>query len=203
VRLHAHGFTAYSPHRIGVQGQPDVELAGEYATRHLGAEELAGDHGHVRAVVLDGGQDRAERLEAGHRGVAEPHRPGDAGPGEAGALGCALERGERERCLLEERATRGGELDLAAGAHEEIRAERSLELPDLVAERRLGDVEARGGAAEMELLRDGQEVAQQARLEIHSPRLSLARERGLGRPAKARLPFVESATFGHRGVIFR
>jgi hypothetical protein len=53
---------------------------------------------------------------------------------------------------------------VAAVAHEQVGAERALELVDLVAQRRLGDVEARGGAAEMELLRDGEEVAQQTRL---------------------------------------
>jgi hypothetical protein len=57
---------------------------------------------------------------------------------------------------------------VAAGAHEQVGAERALELLDLVAQRRLGDIDARGGPAEMELLGDGQEVAQQARLEIDS-----------------------------------
>jgi hypothetical protein len=58
-------------------------------------------------------------------------------------------------CLLEERVPGGGELDLAAGAHEQLCAEGALELVDLVAQRWLGDVEARGGTAEVELLRDG------------------------------------------------
>jgi hypothetical protein len=58
-------------------------------------------------------------------------------------------------CLLEERGPGGGELDLAAGAHEQLCAEGALELADLVAERRLGDVEARGGPSEVELLSDG------------------------------------------------
>jgi hypothetical protein len=49
----------------------------------------------------------------------------------------------------------GGELDLAAGAHEQLGAEGALELADLVAQRRLGDVEARGGTAEVEFLSDG------------------------------------------------
>jgi hypothetical protein len=98
-----------------------------------------------------------------------------------------LERGERERRLFEERPPRDGELDVAAGAHEQVRAERALELVDLVAQRRLGDVEARGGPAEMELLRDGQEIAEQARLEIDSPSLMLAPERGLGRRRESRL----------------
>jgi hypothetical protein len=117
-----------------VQGKADVELAGKDAAGDLGAEELAGDDGHVRAVVFDGGQDRCERLETRRRRVAEPHRARDARSGEAGALGRALERGERERCLLEERPPGGGELDVAAGADEQVAAERALELVDLVAQ---------------------------------------------------------------------
>jgi hypothetical protein len=46
---------------------------------------------------------------------------------------------------------------------------------NLVAQRRLRDVEARGGAAEVEFLRDGKEIAKKARLEIDSARLSLGR----------------------------
>lgn len=59
---------------------------------------------------------------------------------------------------------------MAAGADEEVCAERALKRVDLFAERWLGDVEARGGAAEVELLSDGQEVAQEARFEIDSPK---------------------------------
>ena len=69
---------------------------------------------------------------------------------------------------------------MAAVAREQIGAERLLELVDLVAQRRLGDVEACGGAAEVELLGDGEEVAQQTRLEIDRARLSPARDTGLG-----------------------
>jgi len=76
---------------------------------------------------------------------------------------------------------------VAAVAREQVGAERLLELVDLVAQRRLGDVEARGGAAEVQILRDGEEVAQQARLEVDRARLSLARITGLGqnRPSSA------------------
>ena len=132
-------------------------------------------------LVLDGGQDRAEGLVAGHRGVAQPYCPGDARPGEAGAFGGAFECAEGERCLLEERPAGRGERNLAAGADEQVGAERVLELANLVAQRRLGDVEARGCAAEVQLLRDGQEVAQQPRFEIHSRKLSPAWETDLGR----------------------
>jgi predicted ester cyclase len=76
---------------------------------------------------------------------------------------------------------------VAAVAREQVGAERLLELVDLVAQRRLGDVQARGGAAEVELLRDGEEVAQQARLEIDRARLSPGRDTGLG---QNRLPLL-------------
>jgi predicted ester cyclase len=56
-----------------------------------------------------------------------------------------------------------------------------LELADLVAQRGLGDVEPSGRPAEVELLGDGKEVANQARLEIDSSRLSVVWETGLGR----------------------
>jgi hypothetical protein len=92
---------AYTPHRLGVQGQPDVEFPGEYAAGDLGAERLARDDRDGRVVVLDGAEDRAEGLEAGRWGVTEADGAGDARAGEAGAVGGALERGERQRRLLE------------------------------------------------------------------------------------------------------
>jgi hypothetical protein len=85
----------------------------------------------------------------------------------------ALERGERGRRLGEQRAAGGGQLDPSARAQEQWRAELVLELADLVAQRRLRDVQARGRAAEVELLGDGEEVAQQARLEVDRRRLSV------------------------------
>ena len=107
-------------------------------------------------------------------------------------LGGALERCERERCLLEERVPGGGELDLAAGAYEQLCAQGALELADLVAQRRLGDVEARGGTAEVQLLSDGQEVAKQTRLEINSPSLSITWEAGLGQEASSEIASVRA-----------
>jgi hypothetical protein len=118
----------------------------------------------------------------------------------AGALGGALERRERDWRFLEEHLPGGGELDLAAGAHEQLGAEGALELADLGAQRRLGDVQPRGGTAEVELLGDGQEVANQARLKIDSPSLSIAWEkvldenRGRDLPSlRAQFPFERSA----------
>jgi hypothetical protein len=86
-----------------------------------------------------------------------------------------------------------------AVTHEQVRPERLLELVNLVAERGLGDVEARGGAAEVELLGNGQEVAQQARLEIDRARLSLPWETGLGQDRPPWLSSVVSASFSKKG----
>jgi hypothetical protein len=164
-----------------MQGDPDVEFPRENAARDLGAEQLAGDDRHVGVVVLDSGEDRPESFEAGRRGEAEAHGPGDARAGKQGALGGTFEPRERQRCLFEQRPPGGGEFDLAAGTQEQLCAQGPLELVDLVAQRRLRDVEARGGTAEVELVGDGEEVAKQARLEINRGRLSKAWRTGLGR----------------------
>ena len=132
--------------------------------------------------MLGGGQDRAEGLIAGHRGVPQPHGSGDAGPGQPGTLRGSVERAQRQRCLFEECPAGGGERDLPAVAHEQVGAEDALQIADLVAQRGLRDVEARRCPAEVQLLRDSKEIAQQPRLEIHSRKLSPARRTGLGRP---------------------
>jgi hypothetical protein len=50
-------------------------------------------------------------------------------------------------------------------AAQQLTAHELLERPDLAADCRLGDVQTLGGAAEVELLRDGDERAQMAQLD--------------------------------------
>src|SRR4051794_31478973 len=64
--------------------------------------------------------------------------------------------------LLEQRTARGGQRDAALRAVEEPDAELLLELADLLADRRLGDVEPLRGAAEVQLFGDGDEVPEMA-----------------------------------------
>ena len=87
---------------------------------------------------------------------------------------------------------------MAAVAYEKVGPERLLKLVDLAAQRRLGDVEARGGPAEMELLRNGQEVAKQTRLNVDRASLSLVRDTGLGQNPRPRLSSFASTNFGTR-----
>jgi hypothetical protein len=133
-RLDPQGLATHASHRLGVKGHPDVNFSRQHPPGNLGAEHLARDDGHVRVVVLDGGQDCPKGLEAGHGGVAETNRPRNARAGEAGPLGGALEGGERQRRLLEQCPARGGELDVPAIAREQFSPERLLELVNLVAQ---------------------------------------------------------------------
>jgi hypothetical protein len=70
----------------------------------------------------------------------------------------------------------GRQRDASARADEERRSELALELVDAVAERRGSDGELPGGAGEVELVRDGQEVAELAQLD-HARRSNVTRDR--------------------------
>lgn len=62
--------------------------------------------------------------------------------------------------LVEEQPAGVGEFDAAVGALEQARTDFLLQRLDLLAQRRLGDPQALGGAAEVQLLGDGDEIAQ-------------------------------------------
>ena len=69
---------------------------------------------------------------------------------------------------LEQRLAGLGELDAARRAVEQRHADLLLEPGDRGAQRLLGDVHAARGAREVQLLGDGDEVAQVPQLDIHS-----------------------------------
>jgi hypothetical protein len=129
----------------------------------------------VRAGVADDRleDDRGEPLAEGADG--ERHRPGgrpgrvadpESGRPVAG-LACRLHgvgNGLADAAApLEQDAAGLGELD-AAATNEQLHPELSLEGEDLLAERRPADLEALGGPAEVQLLGDGDEVAQLSKL---------------------------------------
>ena len=66
--------------------------------------------------------------------------------------------------LLHEHAARFGELYLALGAVEELDPELVFELPDLMAERRLTQIQPLGGAAEVQRLGQRDDVAKVTQL---------------------------------------
>ena len=109
--------------------------------------------------------ERRERLEAGAPRIRDPQMPELAGRRALGVLGRSLGIRQRPPRSLEERASGVGEPHLAGRADEEIDPEVALELPDRGAEGRLRHVHPLRGAAEVQLLRHGDEVAQVAQLD--------------------------------------
>jgi hypothetical protein len=81
--------------------------------------------------------------------------------------------------MVEKCPTGDGELRRAPDAGEELDAELTLQLLDLPAERRLGDVESLRGAGEVTLFRDGDERASESELQHRRGPRALP-NRGLG-----------------------
>ena len=124
-----------------MQAQPRVALAHSVEQR-LEAVPRAGGESDVQLAGLAA----ARRLGGGERVVDRAQRR--AGGFEQGLAGL-------------------GELDAPCRAVEQRHAELPLESRDRGAQRLLGDVHAAGGAREVQLLGDGDEVAQVPQLHIH------------------------------------
>ena len=82
--------------------------------------------------------------------------------GLAGRAGRGLRLAQRPPCLVEKGDAGGRQRDGLTVAAQEIDAKFDLELAHLLAHRRLGDVQQLGGAVEVQLLGDRDEVPQAA-----------------------------------------
>ena len=139
--------------------------------------------GAQRPQLLDGGALAQLDLDLGAAAAEALHDPGDdreqrradeAHPQPAGLSGVDapggghrdVELGQHRPGVAQERLAGGGQLDPAAGAVQQPAAELLLEPADLLAQRRLGDVQAGRGAAEVQLLGDGDEVTQLAKFHV-------------------------------------
>jgi hypothetical protein len=159
------------PH--GLQPQRAVPPSGRMVGQHLRGD--AQDR-HVEQIVEQGsqlaaaGQVGLDQLDAGAGGGVSigDHPAGrqleDVGyPHDIGLrlLLHPLGEGEQVPCVVEEPPTARGEADMTAVAQQQRRAQLVLKLADLLGERRLADVEPRGGPAEMQLVGHRDEIAQQ------------------------------------------
>ena len=139
---------------------PLANAGGHPRVPHLLGEELdVGVAGPERPA------ERRERLEARAPRIGDPQVTELAGRRALGVLGRPLGIRQRAPRSLKERATGVGEPHLAGRSGEEIDPEVAFELSDRGAERRLGHVHPLRGAAEVQLLRHGDEVAQVAQLD--------------------------------------
>jgi hypothetical protein len=113
------------------------------------------------------GEERFESV-ARARGQPAPEVAGDGAAGGARGGQRVVGGAQRDARGVEQRATGVGELDVAGGATEQLDAEVGLQAPDRGAQRLLGHVQARRCAREVQLLGDGDEVAQKAQVRFHT-----------------------------------
>src|SRR3954468_18589342 len=161
--------------------EADVEPAALELAQLLGRAELVQSQRDVGGFLAE----RPQPL-----GDDRVHRRADEADGEPADLAPLHAAGFERRGLhgvedlpraLEERGAGRGQLHAVLVAQQQLGADLLLELADLLAQRRLGHVQALGRAAEMQLLRDGDEVAEVA--ELHAaitlaawPRPAFARD---------------------------
>ena len=127
------------------------------------ADEPQPDVRVALAEVSDEVGDQESRRGAVH---AEGQRPAAKLAHLANSVACAPDALEHLRRLGAKRTPRLGERDTATGADEEVDSELGLQLPHLLGQRRLGDVERAGCCRERAVLGGGEEVAEL--LESHS-----------------------------------
>lgn len=127
----------------------------------------------ARVGLAVGAEHRREGREHGRADKADVERADFAAAYTAGLVEVALDVAEGAAGALEEGLAGGCECYGTRGAEEERVAEKLFEATDLLRERRLGEVETLGGAAEVELFGYGDEVAEVAELDlgIHTCRI--------------------------------
>src|SRR5262245_31969493 len=120
------------------------------------------------------------RQDAVVDGADEADRePADrAQSGAAGVDDRRLGLAEQASRFVEQHASRLGELDAPLRAYQQRRTDLALESTDLNAERRLRDVEPPRGAAEVQFLGDGHEVAKAA--QVHTDSVSIESDQYIG-----------------------
>jgi hypothetical protein len=142
------------------QQQAEVELAGGERRRLLGREHLAQRERDARARGLECLQQPGQHAVVGERDEADAQAPFLAARHAAHLLHRALELADDAPCLAQEPRALGRELDPPPAAGEQHHAEPRLQRADRARQRRLGDVQRRRGAAEVQALGHRQEIPQ-------------------------------------------
>ena len=168
--LGEEGFHVEMVLRVGIAEETDVEGAIVEAFEDAGGEGLLQLEVDLREALANGAEEGWETGEHGGADEADVERAELAG-GDLAHFGHVARDGlEDVARAIEVDGTGGGEADGARGAKEERIAEDLFKLADLLGERRLRKMQAQGGAAEVELFGDGNEVAEVTKLdaEIHT-----------------------------------
>jgi len=126
-------------------------------------EQLANTHGGRLAALAERRQRPGKQTTGSRAEVPDDER---LVPGSANRLHGALGLLQQLLAIAEECDPGGGQFDPPASAGQERHSELRLEPPDLLAERRLGDVQPLGGAPEVEFLGDGHEVPHEPQIKL-------------------------------------
>ena len=145
------------PHEAQVEGALADRLDLRHR-RHL-MQGQADQRKALAVAVDDGGEQRRER---GREGEADAQLAGLAAFGPARRHGGLLGQRQDAPGVVEEQSARLRQAHPALAALEQLRAQLRLQRLDLLAQRRLADVQALGGAGEVQFLGDGDEIAQVA-----------------------------------------
>jgi len=136
-------------------------------TEHLDLFALPEELKHeldFRVMLPEGRQESREDVELGGRHVPDDQLPDLPSRRSARDLCCVFRLGQGQLRFDQEGATGVCQLDSAVRPMEEADAEVLLETTDLLTQRRLRDVKALRGSTEVQLFRDGNEVAEMAKL---------------------------------------
>ena len=139
------------PHEPGVE-QPEAQEIDLLRGVRLAQRDL--DLGGLLAQLAHEQRQDAVRERADEAERESPRRARSDGRDDRER---ALGRRQRAARLGQQRAAGRRQLDVAPVAPEELDTELALEPPDLLRERRLRHLQARGRAAEVELVRNGEE----------------------------------------------
>jgi hypothetical protein len=155
---------------LGLERDRHVEPAGGHVSAEHAAVVLLGVERQSRAPHAQLGEHPLGQLVGAGRD--SDSQPAALGAGELGRHALHLGSGVDRRARRAEDDPAGvSELDACSSACEQPRAELFLQALDLLAERRLRDMEALCRATEMELLRELDERTQQPRIQRHASSL--------------------------------
>ena len=170
VASREHGYPWFRQERLDLQAalvdrQANVADIGPAVVQHSSLVVPVGaQYVHSQLRVADGqGADGSGHNKAGH----EPDREGAWVAGRAGNPAAQRVRTGQQRSRIGQQLPAGrGQLGCPLVPHEQRRFQLLFERPDLAGQYRLGDVQGLGGAAEVQMLSDGDEIAQLAEVDV-------------------------------------
>ncbi len=153
-------------HRAGrMQQEAGVDLVGVEGGQLHVQRGLAQLQHHVGVGLAEAAQPLGQR-PVGHAGdEGQPKPPGQAGSSGLGHLRQGIRRSQQAAHCRQQRQAGRGERHAAPGAGEQRHAQLPLQSLDGLRQRRLGHVQAGGGAAEVQLVGQRDELAPQPQLD--------------------------------------